>query len=208
MCLDFTSVLQSSATIYSPTQLARILPRPFFFLSAVVKIQVRKRIRRKTETKLRTLKKKRIFKRVNISKKELRKALFYMDGGETCQCDELDAVGTPGKRHYLAMGQKRDGKLRLSFLRLMDKKNKEFQKAVRKIRRNEDICKGGVQMLTDDDAAEAAKKQKRRRDRKARRARKDGKRNGQRKDGKRNNGERKSRRRKPKNGETQREQPT
>ena len=168
-----------------------------FLLPAVVKMQVRKSIKRKTETKLRTLKKKRIFKRVNITKKELRKALFYLDGGETCQCDDLDPVGSPGKRHYLAMGHKRDGKMKLSFLRLMDKKNKEFHKAVRKIRRNEDICKGGVQMLTDDDAAEAAKKQQRRRDRKARRARKDGKRNGQRKEGKRN-GERKARRRKPK----------
>ena len=159
-------------------------------------------IRRKKETKLRTLKKKRIFKRVGLSKKELRKALFYLDGGEKCQCDDLDAVGSPGKRHYLAMGRKQDGKLMLTFLRLLDRKNKEFTRAVRKIRKNQDICKGGVQMLTEEAAAEVAKKQQRRRDRKAlAKTRNVGKRNGQR------SGKRKTRRRKTKNRAAQSETP-
>ena len=137
-----------------------------------MKIQIRKTTRRRGgEIRLKPAKKRRIFKKGSLSKRELRKGNLVIQGADNCQCESIaTGASQPNNVFHLAMGRKIGDKLVLSFVRVFDKNNKHFRKAVRTMRTNERICRGGVAALTVGGSGEESAKAARRRDRNSRRA--------------------------------------
>ena len=129
-----------------------------------MKIRVKNNVVVDRDMRITALKKRKIFKKVNIKKKDLRKMEFYLQNGATCDCDRME---TPGGRFFMIMGRKQGHRLITDFVMVWNKRNKVLRMAMKAIRKP-DICKGDLQVLAQPPKT-PNKKNKRKRDRQSRR---------------------------------------
>ncbi|KAK6191688.1 hypothetical protein SNE40_003309 [Patella caerulea] len=88
-------------------------------------------------------KKKKFFKKQNLTKKDRKKMLPMIEYGKKCSCDTVNT--TQGK--YLIMGNKVKDELFVSFVTPWQRKNKAFKRAIRAMKKG-DLCEGIFQELT------------------------------------------------------------
>ncbi|XP_067655146.1 secreted frizzled-related protein 1-like isoform X2 [Haliotis asinina] len=82
-------------------------------------------------------KKKKFYKKEEaLSKKDKKNMAFVIEGGASCQCDLLNDT----RSKFLIMGNKKDNKFVMSFVVPWEKKNKDFKKALKKIKKGHE-CK-------------------------------------------------------------------
>ncbi len=121
------------------------------------------------QIKLTTQKKKRIYKKGPLKKRDIQGMTLYIAEGATCDCQALDGETdwTNSKTNFLAMGRKVDGLMMIDFLQIYDRRNKDTRRAMRSIRKVDDICASGIRALTTDEhKRKKDKKDKRRKGRK------------------------------------------
>ncbi|XP_071100096.1 secreted frizzled-related protein 1-like isoform X1 [Haliotis cracherodii] len=105
-------------------------------------------------------KKKKFYKKEEaISKKDKKNMAFIIEGGANCQCDLLNDT----RSKFLIMGNKRDDTFVMSFVVPWEKKNKDFKKALKKIKKGHE-CKDlfnseviGVTTMLPTDPAQGGK---------------------------------------------------
>ncbi|XP_046558515.1 secreted frizzled-related protein 1-like isoform X2 [Haliotis rubra] len=82
-------------------------------------------------------KKKKFYKKEEpLSKKDKKNMAFVIEGGASCQCDLLNDT----RSKFLIMGNRKDNKFVMSFVVPWEKKNKDFKKALKKIKKGHE-CK-------------------------------------------------------------------
>nr|KAG5694624.1 hypothetical protein BaRGS_014719 [Batillaria attramentaria] len=85
-------------------------------------------------------KRRKNFKKGAITRKEEKSMVPLLDGDEGCKCDLVANT----KSKYLIFGNKRDDKYYVNYVIEFDKKDKDFKKALRSIRKG-DVCLGLLQ---------------------------------------------------------------
>lgn len=116
-------------------------------------MRVKKVVKKKLDLKLITHKKKpRVYLLKNdVTKRNLRKLSLYIENASTCKCSRIGS----GKGTYLIMGRKIKDKLVVTYIldwKKLDSKKKNTRKAIKLIKK-ENICQGGMEMLSDMDPA-------------------------------------------------------
>ncbi|ELU17320.1 hypothetical protein CAPTEDRAFT_167676 [Capitella teleta] len=92
---------------------------------------------------------KKIFKKGSLKKRDLQQMVFFVEGGLRCDCKELEQAESRSGTDYIGMGQKVGDKLMLSFVQKYEKKDPGTKKAMRAVRK-ETICREGIKVITGE----------------------------------------------------------
>lgn len=130
-----------------------------------IRIKIKEEVITHGDLRLTTFEKKRMYKKGNLKKRETRGAMeLFIDAGENCECARIE--GSSKKVNYLVMGNKTGDRLMLNYVAVFDRKDPDLKKALRAIRKQTNICAGGLVAIRVAD--QPAQKRTRKRDRKQR----------------------------------------
>ena len=103
------------------------------------------------------MKKKKKYKKGNLTKTELRSLRVYLKGGAKCDCPLV--TNKLNKGNFIVMGKRVAGRLEATFIQEFDRKNKIQKKGLRKAQKDK-ICKEGLKALSLDDTLNGKTKPK------------------------------------------------
>ncbi|KAG9354011.1 hypothetical protein JZ751_012135 [Albula glossodonta] len=92
-----------------------------------VKAKIKDVRRERADRRVILEKRRRLVKKGELSKKDLKKLVLYLKNGADCPCPQLENLG----QQYLIMGRKVDQKYLLMGIHRWDKSNTEFRKALK-----------------------------------------------------------------------------
>ena len=92
-------------------------------------------------------KKRKLLKKGDLKKRDLRTTMLYIEQGAKCECNVLDRAERG--QQMLVMGNKVRDRLVLTHIQNYDKRSPNIRKALRAIRKSPgDICKEGLHVIT------------------------------------------------------------
>lgn len=87
-----------------------------------------------------------MYKKGSLKKRDIRgESEFFIKGGEHCECERIE--GSTKKISYMLMGSKVDDRLEVSYIQVFDQSDSDLKKALRAIRKQTNICDGGLNAL-------------------------------------------------------------
>lgn len=93
------------------------------------------------------MKKKKKYKDNNLTKKDLRNLVLYVENAAGCDCPVLTSTGKKDK--LIVLGNKVNNRVVVTHMVTYDKQAKDVRRAIKAIQKSKDICKGGIDVITD-----------------------------------------------------------
>jgi len=100
------------------------------FLFVAIKTKIKEVKIENLDRKIILQKKRKHVKLGTLKKKELKNLVLYLKNGAGCPCQQLENLGS----HYLIMGRGVGTQYILTGIHKWDKSNKEFKKALKKLK--------------------------------------------------------------------------
>ena len=97
------------------------------------------------DVKLISFQNNRAYKKGSLKKRDVNQMTVYIEGGAQCDCPTIDT--SVKKAYYMIMGHRKGKRLVASFVQVYDKGG-DMKKALRKIRKDKDICDGGADVIS------------------------------------------------------------